>query len=105
MDLSVIFPGVAFVLGLLVSAYLFIEWLRHHRRPWFLLYWALALFLMYWFQVPVILTNLGKTIVQSEFNFFFAITFPITFVALILIYLGVLDAIKFQMRPITRSEE
>ena len=99
MDLSVIFPGVAFVLGLLVSAYLFIEWLRHHRRPWFLLYWALALFLMYWFQVPVILTNLGKTIVQSDFNFFFAITFPITFVALILIYWGTLNIIGVRLKP------
>ncbi|OGZ61004.1 MAG: hypothetical protein A2919_00700 [Candidatus Spechtbacteria bacterium RIFCSPLOWO2_01_FULL_43_12] len=99
---SVLFPGLAFVLGLLASMYLFAEWVRYHRRPHFSLYWALALFLMYWFQVPVILSNLGKTIVQSEFNFFFAITFPITFVALVFIYLGVLDAIKFQMRPITK---
>lgn len=99
MDFSVIFPGLAFVLGLLVSVYLFVEWLRHGRRPWFLLYWASALFLMYWFQVPVILTNLGKTIVQSDFNFFFAITLPITFVALVLIYWGVLDAIGIRLKP------
>src|SRR3989344_9141132 len=97
MDLSVIFPGVAFVLGLLVSAYLFIEWLRHHRRPWFLIYWALALFLMYWFQVPVILTNLGRTTTITAFNFFFAVTFPVTFLALALIFLGVLDALNIQM--------
>jgi hypothetical protein len=97
MDFSVIFPGLAFVLGLLVSAYLFIEWLRHNRRPWFLLYWALALFLMYWFQVPVILTNLGKTIVQSDFNFFFAITLPITFVALVFVYWGALNIIGIQV--------
>ena len=99
MDFSVIFPGLAFLLGLIASVYLFIEWLRHGRRPRFLLYWAIGLFLMYWFQVPVILTNLGKVIIQSDFNFFFALIFPITFVALVLIYWGALDAIGIRLRP------
>lgn len=97
MHFSVIFPGLAFVLGLIVSTFLFTEWLHHGRRPWFLFYWGLALFLMYWFQVPVVLTNLGQVIVQSDFNFFFSITLPITFVALILIYWGVLDIAQIRL--------
>ncbi|MCH8244661.1 hypothetical protein IIB97_02125 [Patescibacteria group bacterium] len=53
---------------------------------------------MFWFQVPVILTNLGKTIVQTDFNFFFTITFPISLAALVLIYWGVIDVIGVRLR-------
>src|SRR3989344_7733681 len=97
MDISVIFPGLAFVAGLATSIFLFFEWLRHGRRPRFYLYWAIALFLMFWFQIPVILTNLGRTVEQSDFNFFFALTLPITFVALVFIYRGVLAAIGLRL--------
>lgn len=45
---------------------------------------------MYWFQVPAILTGLGKTITVTGFNLFFTLTFPITFLALAMFYLGIL---------------
>ena len=90
----IFFPLLAFLLGVFVSIFLFIDWLRHGRRPWFLLLWAVALFLFYWFQVPVVLTNLGVVIVVANFNLFFALTFPITFLSLILIFLGVLEITK-----------
>lgn len=95
-----VYPALALMLGILLSIYLFAVWLRHpSRRPKFLLFWALALFLMYWFQVPVILTNLGRQATITNFNLFFAITFPITFLALSLIYLGALDVLNLKMRP------
>ena len=102
MSISVLFPIVALALGVLVSVYLFVDWLRHGRRPRFLLCWALALFLMYWFQVPVILTNLGKVITVTDFNFFFALTLPVTFLALMLIFLGVVEFIGLRLRTGTK---
>ncbi len=97
MNIWVIFPALAFILGIIASIYLFVEWLRHGKRPWFLLLWSLALFLMYWFQIPVILTNLGRVITVTSFNLFFAITLPITFLALILMYLGVAEITGLQI--------
>jgi len=102
MSIWVLFPLFALALGALVSICLLVEWLRHGRRPWFLLLWALALFLMYWFQVPVILTNLGKVITVTDFNLFFALTLPTTFLALILIYLGVVEITRFQLKRQTK---
>ncbi len=52
-------------------------------------------FLMYWFQVPAILIGLGKTITVTDFNLFFALTLPITFLALILVYVGILQIADF----------
>jgi hypothetical protein len=94
-----IFPILALGLGVLVSGYLFIDWIRHGRRSRVFLYWALALFLIYWFQVPVILTSLGRTVTVPDFNVFFALALPITFLALVLIYWGVLDALRIRLTP------
>lgn len=100
ISIWVLYPALALVLGIASSVYLFTAWVRHpKKRPTFLLFWASALFLVYWFQVPVILTNLGWTTTITSFNFFFAITLPVTFLALSLIYWGVLDVLRIQLQP------
>ncbi|MBI1956850.1 MAG: hypothetical protein HYS44_00095 [Candidatus Niyogibacteria bacterium] len=90
---KIILPALALTLGVLTSVYFVVQWWRQRdgRRERALLLWALALFLMYWFQVPAILSGLGKTITVTDFNLFFALTFPITFLALIFIYIGILQ--------------
>src|SRR3989344_2841961 len=98
MTLWVVYPALALVLGVLTSIYLFVAWFRHpKKRPAFILYCSAGLFLMYWFQVPIILTNLGRTTTITAFNFFFAVTFPVTFLALAMIYWGVLDALNIRL--------
>lgn len=93
----VIFPLLALILGIIVSFCLFFDWLKCKGRPRFLLWWALALFLMYWFQVPTILAKFGKVLTVTEFNFFFALTLPITFLALMFVYLGVVGITKVNL--------
>ncbi|GEM_PF-6302158 len=91
MRLLVLFPLLTLVLSVILSLRLFVDWFKHGRRPWFLLFWSLSLFLMYWFLVPLIFTGLGKVITVTDFNLFFALTLPVTFLALIFVYIGVLE--------------
>ena len=94
MDISsIILPAFALALGIFASGYFVSWWIRHkdRRHTYAILSWALALFLMYWFQVPAILIGLGKTITVTDFNLFFTITFPITLLALTLVYTGILQ--------------
>ena len=58
---------------------------------------------MFWFQVPLILTSLGRIVTVTDFNFFFAITLPITFLALILIYAGICDLLGIHFKPRTNK--
>jgi hypothetical protein len=58
---------------------------------------------MYWFQVPVILTNLGKVITVTDFNLFFALTLPINFLALVLIYWGSIEVLGSRLKPKSRK--
>jgi len=90
----IVLPSAALALGVAASVYLFVWWIRHRKEGGkrFVLFWALSLFFFYWFQVPAILVGFGRTITVTDFNFFFALTFPITFLALILIFLGILGA-------------
>lgn len=94
-----ILPALALILGILTSIYFLVLWWRHRHEQHdkSLLFWALALFLMYWFQIPAILFSATKLIIVSNFNLFFALTFPITLLALIFIYLGILQISKIQM--------
>ena len=95
MNLSGIFlPALALALGVAASVYLVILWWQcrgksEHAKG--LLFWAIGLFLMYWFQIPAVLIGSGKIITVTDFNFFFALTFPITFLALIFLYFGILQ--------------
>lgn len=79
-----------------MSAYLLVKWLRHPQRPRFLLFWALSLFLMYWFEVPLILGVLGKVVTVTSFNLFFAMMLPVTFLALVLLYRGTLELLEIR---------
>ena len=94
MDLGgILLPVLALTLGVATSVYFTVLWWQcrgssEHAKG--LLFWAIGLFLMFWFQVPAILIGFGKTITVTDFNFFFALTFPITFLALILFYFGIL---------------
>ncbi|MEK7195543.1 MAG: hypothetical protein AAB655_02520, partial [Patescibacteria group bacterium] len=63
----------------------------------FLPLWALALFMMYWYQVPAAIVGLGHTITVTDFNFFFALTFPVTFLALMLVFVGIIDIFEYKI--------
>jgi len=84
---------LALVLGAAGSLYLFIEWLVHKRKHQFLLLWSIGLLLQYLFQIPVILFNLGKGFILTDFNAFFSLTLSLSFLGLLLVYLGILYAI------------
>ena len=96
---KILLSSSALALGVLASVYFFIGWRKHqdrqHARA--LLLWALALFLMYWFQVPAIFFSIRNVIVVTDFNLFFALTFPITLLALVFIYLGILQISKIRL--------
>lgn len=95
---AIFLPAAALALGILLSGIFFIEWLRHQKfSRRFLLYWALGLFLIYWFQVPAILAKAGKAVTVTDFNFFFALSFPITFLALVFFYLGTIDILGIRL--------
>lgn len=98
MNLSFLLPAMALALGIATSIYFLRDWFMHKSRPRLLLLWAGGLFLMYWFQVPGILAALGKSVTISRFNLFFALTLPITFLALILFYLGIVDALDIKIK-------
>lgn len=90
--MNFIFSSATIVIGVIGGAYLFFEWLRHGRQHRFLLWWALGLYFLYWFQLPFILTNAGIGITVADYGVFFGTTFPLVFVGLVLIYLGILEA-------------
>lgn len=89
----VILSSLALTLGVMTSVYFFLWFVRHKdgRHTYSLLSWAFALLLMWWFQIPAILAALGKAITVTDFNLFFTLTFPITFLALLLVYIGILQ--------------
>ncbi|KKT29277.1 MAG: hypothetical protein UX18_C0038G0009 [Candidatus Azambacteria bacterium GW2011_GWC2_45_7b] len=101
---GVILPALALILGVFLSAYLVKQWVGHptERRPRFFLFWAAALFLMYWFQIPMILANLGRAIRVKDFNLFFALTLPIAFLALVFLYIGLVDILEIRLKSSTK---
>ncbi|MEK9194279.1 MAG: hypothetical protein AAB884_00525 [Patescibacteria group bacterium] len=98
MSIWIFLPALALVSGILASIYLLVEWYKHKERLRFPLLWAIALFLMYWFQLPVILNNSGKVVTATNFNLFFAITLPIVWIAIFLVYLGSLSVLGFNLK-------
>lgn len=83
------FALVTFVAGIVSAIYFFTEWLRRGRHRFFILYWALGLLLLYWFQIPVIIGLAGKKIVYASFNQLFLVSTPMTLLGYLLIYLGI----------------
>ena len=86
------FSLLTLALGVLGGLYFFIKWLVHHQKHQFYILWAVGLFLLYLFQMPFILANAKLSFVISDFNVFFILMFLATFLALALIYLGILSA-------------
>lgn len=89
-----IFSIAVLTLGVVIGLYLLLEWFRHGRRYKFPLYWAIGLFLFYWFQIPYILANAGVRFTVTDFNLFYALTLPTIFGGLMLIYLGILSILQ-----------
>src|SRR3989344_4401053 len=89
-----VFSIAVLTLGVVVGFYLILEWFRHGRRHHFPLFWAIGLFLFYWFQIPFILANAGVRFTVTDFNLFYALTLPTIFGGLMLIYLGVLSILQ-----------
>jgi hypothetical protein len=79
----------ALLIGILGGLYFFCEWLRHKHASAF--FWALGLFCLFLFQIPAILGDAGVRFVLTQFNLFFAVSFPISFFGLIMIYFGILS--------------
>ncbi len=76
------------VFGILGGIFFLFDWFRHKRRHPFLLLWAIGFFLLFGFQVPMIKGNEGAELTLTDFNNFFAIMFPLSMLALVLIYAG-----------------
>src|SRR3989344_5323097 len=98
MNVWVLFPALALVSGLISSAYLLVSWYRDKERPRFLLLWAAGLFLMYWFQIPVILTNSGRAVTVTSFNLFFALTLPIVWIAIFCLFMGSIAVLGHRLK-------
>lgn len=88
---SPVFYGSLFVLasGPVAGFFLLFEWLRHKRKDAFILAWSLGLFLLDWFQIPIILFEARREFVYSQFNSLFSISVPLSFLGFLLIYLGI----------------
>jgi len=89
-NLQFIFSFLALIFGVFAGVYFFVNWLCRRRKCTFLVIWALALFLFYWFKIPNILSNAGLEITLTDFHGFFIGTAFIYFVAHIFIYLGIM---------------
>jgi hypothetical protein len=89
------------VLGVAGSMYLFAEWLRHGRRHAFLLFWAAGLALLDWFLIPTVLAGTGEHMVLTDFNPLFSVSFPLTFLGLVLVYVGIRSLMRASLRRAT----
>lgn len=99
MDYLLYITILTLVSGFLGGLFLLIEWLRHQRRHFFIFAWACALFLLNWFQIPSILSELGITITYPDFNSLFLWSTQFNFLAYILIYFGIRS---FSCNPIKK---
>ena len=87
--------------GPVAGLFLLFEWLRHKRKYFFMLAWALGLFLLDWFQIPTALFGAGEHFVYSRFDTLFAISLPLSFLGFLLIYLGIRDVTHTPVRKMT----
>jgi len=88
------FSLVTLVLGVVGAIYLLVEWLYHRRERKFALYWSIGLFLLYWFQIPAILSHASQSFTLTDFNLFFSFAFPASFIGILLIYSGILSVTR-----------
>jgi hypothetical protein len=82
---------LALATGIGGGIYFLSEWVRHGRKYRFLLFWAVALFCLFLFQIPSIFFNGHAGGIVTNFNLFFSVTLPISFLGLVAEYLGILS--------------
>lgn len=73
-----------------------VDWGMHRRRGKTLLYLSVGLLLLHWIQLPVIIARSGANIFLADLNTYITMAFPLAFVGLLLIYLGVLGCAPVQ---------
>ncbi|OGY99492.1 MAG: hypothetical protein A2945_01385 [Candidatus Liptonbacteria bacterium RIFCSPLOWO2_01_FULL_52_25] len=88
------FSLATLLLGIAGAGYLLLEWIHHRRERRFALLWSVGLFLLFWFQIPAILSHANQSFTLTDFNIFFSFAFPISFVGNLLIYAGILSVTR-----------
>ncbi len=88
------FSLATLVLGVVGALYLLLEWIHHRRERKFALYWSIGLFLLFWFQIPAILSFANQSFMLTDFNLFFSFAFPTAFIGSLLIYAGILSVTR-----------
>ena len=78
------------------------EWFRHKRHGFYIL-WSIGILSLGAFQLPFLLANAGARFTLTTFNVFYAITAPLSFLGLLLIYAGLLPISSFKGHPILAS--
>ncbi|MGO8818231.1 MAG: hypothetical protein ACLQVG_26605 [Terriglobia bacterium] len=73
------------------------EWFRHKRHGFYIL-WSIGILALGAFQLPFLLANAGARFTLTTFNVFYAITAPLSFLGLLLIYAGLLPISSFKGR-------
>lgn len=84
-----IFSASSLILGVMAGIYLFYIWLRDNRKHSFVILWALALFIFYWFKVPTILLSTGLTVTLADYSLFLIVSLSAFFLAHVFIYFGI----------------
>ena len=77
----------------------FLSWAYHDYKYPAILLWSLGLLCLDWYQVPTLMALFGVPVVLSNFNPFFSLALPISFLGFGLICLGSFSIIS-KMRPI-----
>src|SRR3989338_8314432 len=85
---------IGLAIGALGGLYLLAEYFRHGRSSRFLLFWLIGMTLIYWFRVPMILANTGSQFVLRNFDFFLAVSFPVSLAGFILMLWGTQSAYR-----------
>jgi hypothetical protein len=88
-----------FILGLGGSLLSFFSWVYHDYKYPAILLWSLGLLCLDWYQIPTLMALSGVPVVLSNFNPFFSLALPISFLGFGLICLGSFSIIS-RVRPI-----
>lgn len=96
LSLSTLLVTLIFLIGIFFSLILFVFWLANSRKDSFALYWGLGFLLWNWSQIPTMLSLSGESVVLTDFNLFFAITIPLSFLARIFIHFGLRSVLGYK---------
>jgi hypothetical protein len=87
-NLNLFFVISLIVVGILFGAIFLWYWFSTGKKNIFLFYWSLGLFSWNFAQLPTIMAMVGGNKVITNYNLFFAIAVPITFIGRIFIHFG-----------------